>query len=173
MKQNRQITGNVSLYHTCLELSKIGLSVTITARNAKAVDAFVHNPDSGKIASLQIKTDNTPYGYGIYPDGSKGKNKKDKTKEDAIKSAKLANFWIIVQQSGDKLVSWVCKGTDVDMMDYYPKGSFQGYRFNPVEYDKKSTIQDKTKLDEWIKKKAKWEKRKNGKGWELIKKALS
>lgn len=55
MPSNNQITGNVGMYYACYQLSKLGLNVMPTARNAKGADILAYTEDQGQFLTFQVK----------------------------------------------------------------------------------------------------------------------
>ncbi|MCP4511617.1 MAG: hypothetical protein GY826_35045, partial [Fuerstiella sp.] len=55
MAKNNQITGNVGMYYACYELSKMGLNVMPTARNAKGADIVAYTGDQKRFLTFQVK----------------------------------------------------------------------------------------------------------------------
>ncbi|WP_141631549.1 hypothetical protein [Rhodopirellula baltica] len=55
MKPNKQITGNVGMYYACFQLSKLGLNVLPTSRNARGADIIVYNEEQTKFSTVQVK----------------------------------------------------------------------------------------------------------------------
>ena len=55
MAKSNQITGNVGMYYACYQLSKLGLNVMPTARNAKGADILAYTPDQQSFRTLQVK----------------------------------------------------------------------------------------------------------------------
>ncbi len=54
-KTNRQTTGNVGMYYACYQLSRLGLNVMPTSRNAKGADIIAYTPDQTRFLSFQVK----------------------------------------------------------------------------------------------------------------------
>jgi hypothetical protein len=50
-----QITGNVGLYFACYQLSKLGLNVMPTSRNAKGSDVIAYTSDQSQFVTFQVK----------------------------------------------------------------------------------------------------------------------
>ena len=55
-KIETQIVGNAGMYYVCYQLSRMGLNVMPTARNARGVDVIAYNLDSGEYCGIQVKT---------------------------------------------------------------------------------------------------------------------
>lgn len=55
MANDRQITGNIGLFHVARELSRVGWNVMPTARNAKGADLFAVSEDESLIHGIQVK----------------------------------------------------------------------------------------------------------------------
>ena len=55
-KKETQIVGNTGMYYVCYQLSRMGLNVMPTARNARGVDVIAYSLDSGKYCGIQVKT---------------------------------------------------------------------------------------------------------------------
>lgn len=56
MANDKQITGNIGLYHAARELSRMGWNVMPTARNAKGADLYASSADERTICPVQVKT---------------------------------------------------------------------------------------------------------------------
>lgn len=54
-RRNNQITGNVGMYYACYQLSKIGLNVLPTSRNAKGADIIAYSNDHERFFTIQVK----------------------------------------------------------------------------------------------------------------------
>ncbi|KLU05711.1 hypothetical protein RISK_002343 [Rhodopirellula islandica] len=54
-KRNNQITGNVGMYYACYQLSKLGLNVLPTSRNAKGADIIAYTDDHSTFSTIQVK----------------------------------------------------------------------------------------------------------------------
>ena len=52
---NNQIVGNIGLYYTCYQLSKLGWNVMPTARNARGIDILAYSQDAKTTITLQVK----------------------------------------------------------------------------------------------------------------------
>jgi hypothetical protein len=66
---NKQTVGIAGTYLVAAELSRMGYIALVTTRNTKDTDILVSNPNTGKMASIQVKTSE-----GLYK--TKGKNGK-------------------------------------------------------------------------------------------------
>lgn len=55
-KRSNQITGNVGMYFACYHLSRLGLNVLPTSRNAKGADIVAYTPDQTRFLTFQVKT---------------------------------------------------------------------------------------------------------------------
>lgn len=55
-KRSNQITGNVGMYFACYHLSRLGLNVLPTWRNAKGADIVAYTPDQTRFITFQVKT---------------------------------------------------------------------------------------------------------------------
>lgn len=55
MDRNNQITGNVGMYYACYELSRLGLNVMPTSRNAKGADIIPYTADQHQFLTFQVK----------------------------------------------------------------------------------------------------------------------
>lgn len=56
-KKETQIVGNTGMYYVCYKLSRMGLNVMPTARNARGVDVIAYNLDNAdKYCGIQVKT---------------------------------------------------------------------------------------------------------------------
>ena len=55
-KKETQIVGNTGMYYVCYQLSRMGLNVMPTARNARGIDVVAYNPDGKKYCGIQVKT---------------------------------------------------------------------------------------------------------------------
>ena len=56
MKLDAQITGNIGLYYTCYQLSRMGWNTMPTARNARGIDIIAYNRKGTKFLGIQVKT---------------------------------------------------------------------------------------------------------------------
>ena len=56
MERNNQITGNVGMYYACYQLSRLGLNVMPTTRNAKGADIVAYTSDQKRFLTFQVKT---------------------------------------------------------------------------------------------------------------------
>ena len=56
MERNNQITGNVGMYYACYQLSRLGLNVMPTTRNAKGADIVAYTPDQKRFLTFQVKS---------------------------------------------------------------------------------------------------------------------
>ena len=56
MSNDKQITGNIGLYHVARELSLVGWNVMPTVRNARGADLYAASSDERTIRPIQIKT---------------------------------------------------------------------------------------------------------------------
>jgi hypothetical protein len=56
MVQSKQRTGLRGVYLVAAELSRLGYSVAPTARNAAGADLLVFDPDTARVASIDVKT---------------------------------------------------------------------------------------------------------------------
>lgn len=55
MSNNKQITGNIGLYHVARELSLAGWNVMPTVRNARGADLYAASEDERTIHPIQVK----------------------------------------------------------------------------------------------------------------------
>lgn len=56
MARNNQITGNVGMFYACYQLSRLGLNVMPTIRNAKGSDIVAYTADQKHFLTFQVKT---------------------------------------------------------------------------------------------------------------------
>ncbi len=56
MVKEHQLTGMAGEFLVAGKLFKMGLQVSVTLGNAKAIDLFAHNPETGKNFNIQVKT---------------------------------------------------------------------------------------------------------------------
>lgn len=56
MPHNNQVTGNVGMYYACYQLSRLGLNVLPTSRNAKGADIVAYTSDQSRLLTFQVKT---------------------------------------------------------------------------------------------------------------------
>lgn len=56
MRRNNQITGNVGMYYACYQLSRLGLNVLPTSRNAKGADIVAYSSDQTRFLTFQVKS---------------------------------------------------------------------------------------------------------------------
>lgn len=52
---SKQITGNAGMYYACYQLSRLGLNVMPTARNAKGADVIAYTLDHARFLTFQVK----------------------------------------------------------------------------------------------------------------------
>lgn len=55
MSNDKQITGNIGLYHVARELSLLGWNVMPTVRNARGADLYAASEDERIIQPIQVK----------------------------------------------------------------------------------------------------------------------
>ena len=55
-KIETQIIGNAGMYYVCYQLSRMGLNVMPTARNARGIDVVAYNLDNSEYCGIQVKT---------------------------------------------------------------------------------------------------------------------
>ncbi len=56
MKLDVQVTGNIGLYYTCYQLSRMGCNVMPTARNARGLDIIAYNREGTGFIGIHVKT---------------------------------------------------------------------------------------------------------------------
>ena len=56
MKLDAQLTGNIGLYYTCYQLSRMGWNTMPTTRNARGIDIVAYNRMGTKFLGIQVKT---------------------------------------------------------------------------------------------------------------------
>jgi hypothetical protein len=56
MSNERQITGNIGLFHVARELSRAGWNTMLTSRNARGADLYAASADESTVHPIQIKT---------------------------------------------------------------------------------------------------------------------
>jgi hypothetical protein len=56
MSNEKQITGNIGVYHVARELSRAGWNVMLTVRNAKGADMFAVSEDESTAHPIQVKS---------------------------------------------------------------------------------------------------------------------
>jgi len=81
---NNQITGNIGLYYVCNKLSRMGLNVMPTARNARGIDIIAYGKTGRHFVGIQVKALS---GRNAVPLG-----------RDA--EALMGDFWVIVNNLG-------------------------------------------------------------------------
>ena len=54
-KPNKQITGNAGMYYACYQLSRLGLNVLPTSRNARGADIIAYTDDQSHFYTIQVK----------------------------------------------------------------------------------------------------------------------
>ncbi len=54
-KRNKQVTGNVGMYFVCYHLSRLGLNVLPTSRNAKGADIIAYTENQKHFYTIQVK----------------------------------------------------------------------------------------------------------------------
>lgn len=116
-----QITGNIGLYYTCYQLSRMGWNVMPTSRNARGIDIIAYNTEGSQFIGAQVKTLSkrypVPLGTGL----------------DKI----MGDFWIIVVNTGQQPSAFVMLPTEVKAMAH--RGEKDGrisYWLQPVSYDR-------------------------------------
>lgn len=55
MSNDKQITGNIGIYHVARELSRMGWNVMPTVRNARGADMLVVSENGQTVHSIQVK----------------------------------------------------------------------------------------------------------------------
>ncbi|MFC3321989.1 hypothetical protein [Mesorhizobium cantuariense] len=55
MSNDKQITGNIGIFHAASELSRSGWNVMLTVRNAKGADLFAISADERVMHPIQVK----------------------------------------------------------------------------------------------------------------------
>jgi hypothetical protein len=55
-KSNKQITGNIGLFYTCYQLSKLGWNCLPTTRNAKGIDIIIYSQNAKRKYTIQVKS---------------------------------------------------------------------------------------------------------------------
>ncbi|WP_229448160.1 hypothetical protein [Nitratireductor sp. B36] len=71
MSNDRQITGNIGLYHVARELSREGWNVMLTTRNAKGADMLAASTDERTMHTIQVKAHSAKpqdTNLGIHPE---------------------------------------------------------------------------------------------------------
>jgi hypothetical protein len=53
---DNQVVGNVGLFYTCYQLSRLGWNCMPTARNARGVDILIYSQDTKRKYTVQVKT---------------------------------------------------------------------------------------------------------------------
>jgi hypothetical protein len=65
MASKHQMTGMLGVYLVAAELTKLGLIVSVTSRNAKGADLIAVSPSYKKAWSIQVKTNSRPSKYWL------------------------------------------------------------------------------------------------------------
>jgi hypothetical protein len=98
MSADNQIVGNVGLYLTCYQLSRMGWNAMPTARNARGVDIIAYNQVCSKMISVQVKTlsrrNPVPLGKSL----------------DKI----MGDFWVIVNNVAKEPASYIMLPSEVE-----------------------------------------------------------
>ena len=115
------IVGNVGLYYTCYQLSRMGWNVMPTSRNARGIDIVAYNSDGSCFKGIQVKSlsKRNPVPIG--------------TSLDKI----MGDFWVIVVLEKTKPDAFVMLPSEVEG-DVH-KGEKDGrvsYWLQPASYDK-------------------------------------
>ena len=55
-KSNNQITGNIGLFYTCYQLSKLGWNCLPTTRNTKGIDIIIYSQNAKRKYTIQVKS---------------------------------------------------------------------------------------------------------------------
>lgn len=117
-----QITGNVGLYYTCYQLSRMGWNVMPTSRNARGIDIIAYSTGSPqRVVMVQVKAlskrNSVPVG----------------TRLDKI----MGDFWVIVIDVLQEPCAFVMQPSEVkDMVHRGEKNGKVSYWLNPSVYDK-------------------------------------
>ena len=125
-EKNNQITGNTGLYYVCYILSKNGLNVMPTSRNAKGIDVVAYSQceSANKFIGIQVKT----------------LSKKSPVPLGTAHRKADGDFWIIVTgvgEGGQKLNCYILKPSDVDALKHRgEKNGKVSYWLQPKAYDK-------------------------------------
>lgn len=97
MANDHLIVGNIGLFWSCYNLSKLGWNVMPTSRNARGVDIIAYNRNCSILKTIQVKTlskkSAVPLGSSV----------------DSI----LAEFWIIVNQVQTNPKSYIMLADEV------------------------------------------------------------
>src|SRR5436190_1551600 len=96
-KRNNQITGNIGLYHVCLELSKRHWNVMPTARNARGVDVIAYDRTATSFVGIQVKS----------------LSKKDAVPLGSSLDNIMGDFWIIVNNLAAAPSAYILTPTEV------------------------------------------------------------
>ena len=97
MKKAPQVIGNIGLYWTCYQLSRIGWNAMPTARNARGVDIIAYNTDCSRMISIQVKT----------------LSKKNPVPLGSTLDKVMGDFWIIVNNVESKPQTYVLLPSEV------------------------------------------------------------
>lgn len=71
MSSEKQLTGNIGLYHVARELSLIGWNVMLTVRNARGADLYASSADERTIHPVQVKAHSgkpEDTSFGLHPE---------------------------------------------------------------------------------------------------------
>lgn len=56
MSNDKQITGNIGVFHVARELSRVGWNVILSVRNARGADMFAVSEDEHTVHPIQVKS---------------------------------------------------------------------------------------------------------------------
>lgn len=71
MANDKQLTGNVGVYHVARELSRHGWNVMLTVRNARGADLYAASTSEGLVCPIQVKAHSTKpqdVNLGLHPE---------------------------------------------------------------------------------------------------------
>jgi hypothetical protein len=91
-----QIIGNVGLYYTCYQLSRMGWNVMPTSRNARGIDIVAYSSDGSCFKGIQVKSLSKRNAVPI--------NNPDKI---------MGDFWIIVNNVREKPNAFIMLPSEV------------------------------------------------------------
>ena len=116
-----QITGNIGLYYTCYQLSRLGWNVMPTSRNARGIDIIAYSTDSPRFVKVQVKALST---RNPVPLGAKLNNI-------------MGDFWVIVINVSQEPCAFIMLPSEVtESVHRGEKYGRVSYWLQPSAYDK-------------------------------------
>lgn len=115
-----QIIGNVGLYYTCYQLSRMGWNVMPTSRNARGIDIVAYSSDGSCFKGIQVKS----------------LSKRNPVPIGANLDRVMGDFWVIVNSVLDTPNAFVMLPSEVKEKAH--RGEKEGrvsYWLQPTSYD--------------------------------------